>query len=169
MVNTNLRLPTARGQALVEFALVFPLIFMLLLGVLDLGRYIFADNEVTNAAREGIRTAIVNQNAPDIRNRIRQQSTAIDIVATPPACDPTTNLPPSSDPTGICIRFVDQDALTTPCNPLYVGCVAWITVKYTFTALTPVIGNIVGPRVVVSTAKQPIESVCTATSGCPVR
>jgi Flp pilus assembly protein TadG len=159
----------ANGQALVEFALVFPLILLLLLGVLDFGRYIFADNEVTNAAREGIRTAIVNQNAPDIRNRVQQQSTAIDIAVTPPVCDAGTNLPSAADPSGVCIKFVDQDALTTACNPLYVGCMAWVTVKYTFTPVTPVIGDIVGSRVVISTAKQPIESVCIASTGCPVR
>lgn len=166
-MDTQLRFSRGRGQALVEFALVFPLIVVILLGVFDFGRYIFADNEVTNAAREGIRTAIVNQYEPDIRSRIRQQATAIDISVTPPTCD-ADNVPPSADESGICIKFVDQKNLTTLCSPMYVGCVAVITVKYTFTPLTPVISRIVGGRVVVSTAKQPIESVCTA-AGCPVR
>lgn len=48
------------GQGLVEFALVFPIFIMLLLGVFDIGRAVFAYNEITNAAREGVRIAIVN-------------------------------------------------------------------------------------------------------------
>ena len=50
-----------RGQALVEFALVLPVLLVILLGTVDAGRLIFAYNSVSNAAREGGRTAIVNQ------------------------------------------------------------------------------------------------------------
>ncbi len=49
-----------RGQALVEFALVLPLMLAMLVGVLDLGRVIWAWDSVSNAAREGARCAIVS-------------------------------------------------------------------------------------------------------------
>ncbi|HUS17480.1 MAG TPA: TadE/TadG family type IV pilus assembly protein, partial [Chloroflexia bacterium] len=49
-----------RGQALLELALVLPLLAVLLLGVFDIGRA-FADQEsVTNAARQGARYAARN-------------------------------------------------------------------------------------------------------------
>ena len=65
-------------------------------------------------------------------------------------------------------EFVNQGTLSNACNPIAVGCMAIVTVKYTYQALTPIIGGIVGPRALVSTSKQPIESVCTASTGCPV-
>ena len=50
----------ARGQALVEFALVLPLFVLLLLAIFDFGRVIWARNVLENAAREGARQAIVH-------------------------------------------------------------------------------------------------------------
>src|SRR5688500_18998646 len=49
-----------RGQALVEFALVLPLFILMLVGVFDFGRIIWARNALENAAREGARFAIVH-------------------------------------------------------------------------------------------------------------
>lgn len=50
----------ARGQALVEFAMVAPLFFMLLFGIVEVGRFIFYYEVLNNATREGARYAIVN-------------------------------------------------------------------------------------------------------------
>ena len=44
-----------KGQNLVELALILPLILVILIGVLDLGRIFFAQIAVANAAREGVR------------------------------------------------------------------------------------------------------------------
>jgi Flp pilus assembly protein TadG len=43
------------GQSMVEFALLLPLIVLLLVGVFDLGRAFFSYIAITNAAREGTR------------------------------------------------------------------------------------------------------------------
>jgi Flp pilus assembly protein TadG len=48
------------GQALAEAALVLPLFFAMFFGILDLGRVIWANDVVANAAREGARFASVN-------------------------------------------------------------------------------------------------------------
>lgn len=45
----------ARGQAMVEFALVIPLLMLVLMGIFDLGRGVYAYNVVASAAREGAR------------------------------------------------------------------------------------------------------------------
>lgn len=50
----------SRGQALVEFAVVTPLLFLLVLGTLEVGRFVFHYELVNNAAREGARYAIVH-------------------------------------------------------------------------------------------------------------
>lgn len=44
-----------RGQALVEFSLVFPLMLLLVFGLIDLGRLVYANNALAEAAREGAR------------------------------------------------------------------------------------------------------------------
>ena len=49
------------GQSLIEFALVFPLIFFLMTGFLDLGRAVFYYSSLTNAVREATRYAIVHK------------------------------------------------------------------------------------------------------------
>jgi hypothetical protein len=48
-----------RGQALVEFALVFPLFMLILFGVLEVARFVYTDNTLSQAAREGARLAAV--------------------------------------------------------------------------------------------------------------
>jgi Flp pilus assembly protein TadG len=43
----------SRGQSLVEFALILPILLLLVLGAMDIGRIITTKIAVTNAAREG--------------------------------------------------------------------------------------------------------------------
>lgn len=56
----NPRRKRSAGQALPEFALVAPLFFLLLFGIIEVGRFIFYYEILSNAAREGARYAIVN-------------------------------------------------------------------------------------------------------------
>jgi Flp pilus assembly protein TadG len=44
-----------RGQALVEFALVVPIFLLLVFGLVDLGRAIYVNNAMAEAARDGAR------------------------------------------------------------------------------------------------------------------
>jgi hypothetical protein len=46
----------------VEFALVAPLLLLLAFGIVDFGRAMYYQNEITNAAREGARIAILASN-----------------------------------------------------------------------------------------------------------
>jgi Flp pilus assembly protein TadG len=48
-----------RGQTLVEFALIFPLLLLLVMGLFDVGRYVFYYAVLNTAVREGARFAIV--------------------------------------------------------------------------------------------------------------
>jgi len=57
----------SRGQALVEFAMVAPLFFLLLFGIIEGARFILYYQTLNNATREGARYAIVhgsNSNCP---------------------------------------------------------------------------------------------------------
>ena len=73
-----------RGTALVEFALIAPLLFLLLFGIIDFGRALDYYNQVTQLAGQGARAAAVNRN-PDgtpitsvssLQNQLVQQYTA---------------------------------------------------------------------------------------------
>lgn len=44
-----------RGQALVELAMLLPILLIILLGIIDFGRVFYAYVTITNAAREGAR------------------------------------------------------------------------------------------------------------------
>jgi Flp pilus assembly protein TadG len=53
------RLRSERGAELIEFALIFPLLLLLMLGIVDFG-FMFQRYEVlTNATREGARVAVL--------------------------------------------------------------------------------------------------------------
>ncbi len=48
-----------RGQDLVEFALIFPILFLILMGIFDMGRAIYYSSALHSAAREGARYASI--------------------------------------------------------------------------------------------------------------
>ena len=50
-----------RGQALVEFAILLPLILILLLGMIEFGLLLYNQHVITNASREGARYGIVSR------------------------------------------------------------------------------------------------------------
>lgn len=53
----NPHLYKARGQSLVEVALVLPLLVILFLGIAEVGFFLYAHVQISNAAREGARQA----------------------------------------------------------------------------------------------------------------
>lgn len=59
-----------KGQTLVEFALVLPVLLLLILGLIQFGIIFSAQIAITNAAREGVRLAAVGEKDTDIIARI---------------------------------------------------------------------------------------------------
>ena len=47
-----------RSQALIEFALISPVLLLLIFGIIDIGRAVFYYDTLTHAAREGARAAV---------------------------------------------------------------------------------------------------------------
>jgi Flp pilus assembly protein TadG len=72
-INAIRRLKSERGAELIEFALVFPLLLLIILGIVDFG-FLFQRMEVvTNAAREGARVRVLPGYADvDAENRVTQ-------------------------------------------------------------------------------------------------
>ena len=63
-----------RGAALIEFALVFPMLLVLTLTVVDVSRAFFVKNLAYQAAREGVRVLVVGSLADSavVRQRVTQ-------------------------------------------------------------------------------------------------
>jgi Flp pilus assembly pilin Flp len=91
------------GVALVEFALILPLLLVLVLGALDLGKAYNYWIDTTHLAHEGARYAAVNRNpdatAPNFLAAIRQQANTAEL-----RNGGTTSVP---DPLGVCVYLPD--------------------------------------------------------------
>ncbi len=140
-----------RGQALVEFALAIPIFLLLMVALFDLGRAVFAYNTLTNAAREGARLAIVNQDIPTIVEHAKNETAIVEL----------------NDPS-VSVAFYqtnpDGTADTTdPCSPAAVGCLAVVSFEATYQPITPIISNILFGDGVTFTAK----SVLSVEYSCP--
>jgi Flp pilus assembly protein TadG len=152
----------APGQGLVEFALVFPLIILLLMGIFDLGRAIYAYNTVANAARQGARVAAVNQvvSANTQCDEDRPVEDPLNPDWSIKACAASSAIALGIPTTAVTVSYSVPPGTTLTCgSPLNVGCIANVTVTYSWRAITPIIGNLVGPITMTSTSQIPIERV----------
>ncbi|MGD0376165.1 MAG: TadE/TadG family type IV pilus assembly protein [Streptosporangiaceae bacterium] len=68
-----------RGAAAVEFALLLPVLLLLVFGIIDFGRALNAQITLTQAAREGARLAALGQ--PDVVSRTQAAATGLSPVA----------------------------------------------------------------------------------------
>ena len=59
-----------RGIAMTEFVVVFPILFLAIIGIVELGRAVMVQQIVTNAAREGARRAVVPEATNDVVNTL---------------------------------------------------------------------------------------------------
>jgi Flp pilus assembly protein TadG len=143
----------AGGQSLVEFALVLPLFLVLVIAITDIGLGVFAYNSITNAAREGARLAIVNQDVASITARAESQAR----VARAPA---------------VTVNFYEAAADGTPdtsttcpigsATYIAVGCLAVVTFAGDYEPITPLIASIAFGGGVTFTAETvlPVEFSC---------
>lgn len=67
-----------KGQALVEFAIVLPIILLLIMGIVQFGMMLNTYLEVQNASREGARAGIVGSTDSDIQTLITSTSPTLD-------------------------------------------------------------------------------------------
>jgi len=154
--------PRSQGQALVEFALIAPILVLMIVSIFDIGSGVFAYNSVTNAAREGARLAIVNQDSASVSQRAISQ-TAVAETEVPNVTVTFRRATPNANPTqnAICAR------------PVAVGCMAIVTFQTTYRPFTPIVAQILFPAGVTLTATSvlPVEFTCpnstTTAPSCP--
>jgi Flp pilus assembly protein TadG len=71
-----------RGQSVVEFALVLPILLLVVFGITEFGRALMTANMLTQAAREGARVAALGYNDAAVNTRVTEVLTAANITAT---------------------------------------------------------------------------------------
>ena len=141
-----------RGQALVEFALVLPVFLLLIFGIVDAGRLIYTYNTVANAAREGARVAIVNQSDAGTKTCDTESATAW-----PTGCAIAAGITLGLKDSDVVVEYREADD-SGNCVPIKIGCVVSVAVTGTYTALTPVIGQLIGTIDVTSTTEMPMSA-----------
>lgn len=149
------------GQGLVEFALVFPIIVLLVLALAEIGRAVFAYNTIANAARQGARVAAVNQLA-DVTEC--DQSRPIEDPYEPHwsmrGCAILAGKTIGLTAANVSVAYSAPPNTTLDCDPtLHVGCIAAVTITYHFSISTPFVSSLIGPFTMSQTSEMPIERV----------
>lgn len=66
-----------RGAVAVEFAILAPVLVMLLLGIMEFGRAYNVQTTLTNAAREGVRSMAINNSQATARTAAKNAATQL--------------------------------------------------------------------------------------------
>ncbi len=150
-----------RGQSLVEFAFVLPIIVLVIAAFIELGRAVFAYNTIANAARQGARVAAVNQ--------------LVDVTD----CDESRPIEDPYEPhwsirgcaiaaagalgitsANVTVSYAAPPSTNLSCDPvLHVGCIAAITVTYDYAVSTPFLNWVINSFTISQTSEMPIERV----------
>jgi Flp pilus assembly protein TadG len=150
------------GQALVEFAFVFPVIALLAFGFIDVGRAVFTDNTLGNAARQAARVAAVNQVDPVSGPWLCNESKPVEDASNPGwtfrGCAMTAGATIGVKDTDVTVTYAPPPGSALECTTsLNVGCIATVTVHAQFVPITPVAGSIIGSIAMSATSSMPIE------------
>ncbi|HKW60866.1 MAG TPA: TadE family protein [Candidatus Dormibacteraeota bacterium] len=94
------RIREQRSQALIEFALVSPVLLLLLFGTIDIGRAIFYYDALNHAAREGARAAARASNQlptnADVLSVVNGQMLGVSVSMPCPQGPVTSSTPPAN-------------------------------------------------------------------------
>jgi Flp pilus assembly protein TadG len=122
------RLRSERGAELIEFALVFPILLMVVLGIVDFG-FLFQRMEVvTNAAREGARIAVLPGYATaDVQARVQNYVQ-------------TGGVPTTTTPVNPTVLVTNVTIPTTPGGPTMSGKRVEVTYSHQYVFIGPIAG-----------------------------
>jgi len=133
-----------QGVALLEAALVLPILLMLVMGTVDLGRAVYIRNALANAARDGARFAIVDpRNTTCIKTVAARYSSLANLTA--------------------------SDVTVTPPGTFDLGQPITVAVQSDYRPITPLIASAAGARTVAvrANATMQIRNVPSSSLACP--
>ncbi len=111
-----------RGQAIVEMALVLPILIMLIFGIVEFGRILNTYMEVTNLSREGARAGAVGKTDSQIISTVQNSAAGLGL--------DTTILTVTPQPSSY--------------SPRVRGSSVTVQVTYPVDIIAPLIGTIIG-------------------------
>ena len=168
--------PSQRSQAIVEFAIVAPVLLVLLFGIVDFGRVIYVYATLNQAVNEGARTAIRDSpllptNA-DVETAVKQHAVDVTLANPCPNGPITTSVPPANSGW---VYITEPDPPTTPeslapsledapggqmwgnsngtcsaTNPAHDHAPLQVTIRYNFVPFTPIIQQVTANHIVIS-------------------
>ncbi|WP_343037947.1 TadE family type IV pilus minor pilin [Arthrobacter wenxiniae] len=115
-----------KGAAAVEFALVVPVLLLLLFGIIEFGRVYNTQIELTGAAREGARVMAIQNNSTAAKAAARAGAPSLNPALTDAQISVLTN---GADPSS-CLNTIGTPNLTVT-----------VTATYPLTFLTGMFGN----------------------------
>ncbi len=125
--------PQTRGQALVEFAVILPVLMLILLGSIDFGRIMFSYIQINNAAREGVAYAMGQPN--DVAGITQRALQETDVQSQR-----------GENPVAVNVTCIDSSSGTTvPCSSAPstgLGSEVKVAVSERFNFFTPLISNL---------------------------
>lgn len=116
-----------RGQAMVEFALAVPIFLMLIFGLIDFSRVVYADNAVSQAAQDASRWGSVQSRSSSEAGRAAVVEHALSAMVAVP--EPT-------------ITVECQKMTSLPNMPCMTGDALVVTVTSEITMATPIIASL---------------------------
>jgi Flp pilus assembly protein TadG len=165
-----------RSQALIEFALVSPVLLLLTFGVVDIGRAVFYYDTLNHAAREGARTAVRASNQlptnTDVISTVTSQMVGAPVSA-PCAQGPVTSSTPPANSGWVYITEPNPPATveTTPppnapggenataaagscsaVNPASGNEQLQVTIRFNLVLITPVVAQATANHVLITAA-----------------
>lgn len=110
---------SVQGQSMIEFALILPVMVLIVAGIFDLGRAFFSSITITNAAREGARYGTLNpKDSTGIKAAavLEAQNSGITLTAANVGVScPPNPMPPSGcnrgQPVRVTINYVYNDMI----------------------------------------------------------
>lgn len=113
--------PRDEGQAVVEFALVAPVLILLLVGIFEFGRAWSAHQSVTDAAREGARAAVVADllvTEDSVRAIVRNALTRVSLDASKAQIELSGVDAATGDPARVAVRYSYEFGFLKPLGVL---------------------------------------------------
>jgi len=165
-----------RSQALIEFALVSPVLLLLLFGVIDIGRAIFYYDTLNHAAREGARVAARASNQlptnTDVLSAVSAQMLGVPVTQPCPQGPISTSTPPQNAawlyvtepaPPGVAETSPPPNAPggeysaaaaggCSAVNPATGNDQLQVTLRFNLVLITPIVAQVTADHVVITAA-----------------
>jgi len=158
-----------RSQALIEFALISPVLLLLVFGIIDIGRAVFYYDTLAHAAREGAREAI-SASTPlptdaSVLAAVMQQLVGAPVTAPCPQGPVTSATPPSNTPNPpSTVETAPPDnapggefaapasGSCSAVNPAVGNTTLQVTLRFNLVLITPILSQVTADHIVLTAA-----------------